>query len=76
MRYIASHRMNTATSPVRRDHFARIKPNQILCAITRCGNAVTVVPHRFLGSSTPAKLAYCEHHAKKLAEDLRMGMPD
>jgi hypothetical protein len=42
MRYIGSCPLSTSTSPARRDYFARIKPNHILCAITGRGKTARV----------------------------------
>jgi hypothetical protein len=72
MRYSGRTHMSTAASPAREDRFVRIKTNQVLCNINGCGKAASLVLNRFMGLSNPARLAYCEHHARQVAEDLNI----
>jgi hypothetical protein len=67
--------MSTTARPAPQDRIVRISPNQIMCTISECGKAAKFVLHRFEGSATPARLAYCEHHVKQVASELRVRMP-
>jgi hypothetical protein len=68
--------MGTVTQPVRTDSLIRIKPDQVLCMADCCGQVADFVLRRFHTAGDTAKLAYCEHHARQVAMELAIRMPD
>jgi hypothetical protein len=67
---------NVVLGPAQQDKLAHIKPNQVLCAITGCDKSASFVLHRYLGSRKPARLAYCDEHARRIARDYRIRIPE
>ena len=54
----------------------RIKDDQLLCKTSECGKASKFLLHRYVGAQKPDLLPYCEHHARQIAADLRIPIPD
>ena len=61
-----------APTPATRDKLVRLAPNRVLCGMDKCGRVASFLLYRFLGSSKPAVLAFCDSHAQEIAQELRV----
>ena len=70
MRYTSSYPDECCDHSCPQDRLVRLKPNQVLCSITGCCKG-SLVFYRFLGSTKPARLVYCQYPTKQLREICR-----